>query len=725
MKATTIRTNARGLQLNVSTDMSPVVVLTGPNGSGKTTVLQSLAFALAGGIPVGTRVVSRLQDVYGQLGTGDSNVRSQIVFDDGTSVDRMLAARPNGNGLKLSTRLSSSLESGSVRDVQAAIADHVGNPVKLDVGALLALAPKKRRERIIELCADSVWTEDTLRQRLVDQAATTEVEGAGEAAVAYLDTVEDLLLDATKDAADEAREAVTNCERRLRELQAAINRLSADSAAHAQKGHGTIDEVDAEIARLNGEVGSLEREMGEAQTIAQRREQITREIETLRQLNVEPVEVFEGRVREATQRLAAAGSNLAELRDNPIQAYEEHPDLLDLRSRLSAMQVARDQAAAGHAHANRLADAARGIARNITAGSTCPTCRQAVGSDHANMLNGHAEELMVEAQQFAISLAKRNKALSSVSQDLDELQRIEQRRKDRLGEKHANRAAQMRLFEQQLAPGGFLERDVAQSEHDLAERKRSGDRITMLRASAAELVPVDISTLRASLDGAKQQRAEATERRKIIADAAQRHAQRNRLVAERDEEQGKQDLLKAVASTQAAVLAEMAEAATGPFVNTVNALAPEGWTLSIDAADAAFNVSRADRPQAVPLTAMSNGEQALYFGAFGAALAQVSGSPWRCVIADSADAMSADCVPGAEHGVLVQFIRGLHRAVEHGVIHQAFVATARLEHREREALEQMGVRVVAVCDERAWSKPMRQSYEYVEHEDLGDLGAHA
>ncbi len=716
-----IRTTARGLDLVVE-PKKRVVVLYGPNGGGKSTFLHSIMFALRGTIVLGGEPVKAVQDVFRTLSPGPGDIRARIEYESGHYVDRTARGRMKGDKLSVEQRVLTSLadaDAGGERAATAAIVAALGDPAQFDVAGFLSLGPTARQKRLMEMCAASAppWPASRVIAMISALAEATYEEGmAGKVTFAAWGpdaqnpgATDDDLFNVQADEtfyaalvrhmkAAQARADANAAE--IERTQKAIERLDADAAQRTQQVHGTIEQVDAEIRRLNTEIERGENELGQARTLTERRQSIQGEIATVEALVQRPVPEYEADIGRAEASLADAVAQLAEAEATTAPTFAPDAELAPLRA-------AREEKAA---RAAELDTNLAGLAAQIEAfrateqrlaahdgddPAECPMCLQAIDGRVAEVITAHRGSLERLAQAATGALADLRAELSRLDIDIAEIEEDDRQRQLEVARSTATRAERITSLRAQVAEGGPLRRGVQTAREALAARRGADERLAALRQSLAELAVVDLEATERALDGARQQREQAAERRRLISEAQQRRETRLRAVADRDAAEQRTPILKAAVEVWQRLVNDYVREALAPMAETINRMAPDDATFTIDVDRAEFRVSKGAKP-AFPLVSLSDGEQVLFFPAVSTAFARQSGAGWRVLLADRADGIQSLPARGAPHGVFVRFVAGIVAAADAGEIDQAFICTARLTNKEEMVLADLGVQIVRV-----------------------------
>jgi DNA repair protein SbcC/Rad50 len=374
--------------------------LVGPTGSGKSTVLDAMCFALYGTVP---RWSDR-RSVANALAPSASEARVRLVFEAaGVRYAATRVVRRDGKGRINTTHAGLELLTGGLTELGEPLA---GTPAEMDAAVLAAVGlpyeqftscvvlpqgqfaeflhakPAARQQILVNLLGLSVY------ERIRDQATAEATQ-----AEAHLAATDQLLAEMTQ-SSDEALDAATARVDQLRAfgdaVEAAVPALLAaqqDAAAAAK----ALADLDGELALL-GRVRAPEDVAETAAALAG--------AETAAQAARDAVTAAEEREDKLRGELAAAGdatalhrmldgyaerdrlaAQLTELAGGVTQAEAEHAKAT---AALAAATAAAEMAAAAVAQAERDAEAARTKDRaatlrpHLVAGQPCPVCEQPV-----------------------------------------------------------------------------------------------------------------------------------------------------------------------------------------------------------------------------------------------------------------------------------------------------------------------------------------------------------
>ena len=738
MRTTRIRTTARRLDIEIKPER-PVVVLHGPNGVGKSTALNSMVFGPSGTLMMGGKQVAADHLVYRAMMDGAGSFRTRLEFEaDGPGqagfVDRTLIGADDGDGgLKVTGKVGSTFAPNLTgKAATGAILAAVGNPAIFDAQAFLALGPAERQDRMLKLCAAlaRAWTPQEVAeaverhaQALVGDDATAVHNvvmlawGDDEKPKAFEVSEDETFYAALSRYQSAADKRVRATREAIERIQKAIERLDQDAAQRTQAVQGTVEHWDEQIVRLGHEIENLQRDLGRAEQTASRRKSIDGELERLRALSARPVGEFDADVEAARTVLASLRRQLASVEAQEEPVFQPSPDLpqaIAERERAHAALAALNTQRALVQHDIAALDATLKTleADHEHEGATadCPTCRQPIRAEHVEALRRLREHAQGRLAETAPEQSRLEAELRFATVDLNEIEQEDQARRlqiAREAEALASRRAHLRT---ETAAGGPAERAVTAAETALAERQAVEERLEALENERGELGTEDPTVLRAQLQGAETQRADARKSRSQVAEADERRRTRLRAVADRREAEEALPVAVKAAEVWAAIVHEFGLQAVAPFVEMLNRMAPAGTVFDVEIAKASVRVALPGRPP-IPFVSLSDGEASGLFPALSLALARTSGARWRCVLADRAEAMQSAPAPGAPHGMLVRFVEGMVNAAASGEIDQAFIATARLTPDELRAIEAAGAQVVHMgqSEQRSAERPAVQA----------------
>ena len=367
--------------------------LIGPTGSGKSTIIDAICFALYGCVP-------RYDDnrrVGFVVTTGASQARVSLTFEIDSKrfvATRVVRRKPDGSATTKEARLERYVDqektevlAGTAPEVEAAIVkllglpfDHFTKCVVLPQGAFARFLhdkPSERQELLVRLLNLKIYERVGVRARqlhteLSASAAAKEqrlqelghaTDAAKEEAAALLEAREKLREDVAKakpgiEALEKAKEALTAEAANVRSLVSQARKVTVPTnvialARRFAEKRLALGEADKASRKNDAEVARLEKE-------AQSKPKIG------------PLEL----ALSAHQELDGCRTALSEAND-AVQAARESEK--KAATKVSSAQKAFDDAKSA-AEKSRQAHAAHFLARDLTAGSPCPVCRQVVNT---------------------------------------------------------------------------------------------------------------------------------------------------------------------------------------------------------------------------------------------------------------------------------------------------------------------------------------------------------
>lgn len=398
--------------------------LTGPTGSGKSSVIDAICFALYGSIP-------RLSGIAPIISLGKPEARIRLVFDaDGSTytVSRLVVRQAEGASQRDVRLEGPDLIVEGVRDVDARIEqllglsfDHFTRTVVLPQGrfaAFLEDGPAARERLLKQLLDLGVYEE--MRKRGASHAVRLEGE------IATVDAqLHDLLVEP---------QLVTDAEEQLARL-VALRDLVAESAAAEEKSAAALRDATEERRKLSGQIGQLAAVSPPAGL-----DRLGESLVTARTAVTEGQES----VAEAEKKVAELSEQRAELGELAAldRALESHRRVGELRERLGKGTELIDEARREHAVATealaaadaklelaattlRVAErthAAHAIRSQLSAGDDCPVCLRKIASVPAD---DQAADLDAAAAAVAAATEDRKGRAERVAELNAELARLE------------------------------------------------------------------------------------------------------------------------------------------------------------------------------------------------------------------------------------------------------------------------------------------------------------
>lgn len=398
--------------------------LTGPTGSGKSSVIDAICFALYGSIP-------RLSGVAPIISLGKPEARIRLVFDvDGSTytVSRLVVRQGEGASQRDVRLEGPDLVVEGVRDVDARIErllglsfDHFTRTVVLPQGrfaAFLEDGPAARERLLKQLLDLGVYEE--MRKRGASHAVRLEGE------IATMDAqLHDLLVDP---------QLVGETEERLERL-VALRDLVAETAAAEDKAAAALREATEERRKLSRQIDQL---AGVSPPTG-----LDRLGERLVTARV-AVATTQKRSAEAETKVAGLSEQRAELGELAAidKALEAHRRVGELRDRLgkgtelieearrehgvaTERQTAADEKLESASAAMRRAErthAAHAIRSQLSAGDDCPVCLRKIASVPSE---GQPDDLDAAAGAMTTATEERERCAARVAELHAELARLE------------------------------------------------------------------------------------------------------------------------------------------------------------------------------------------------------------------------------------------------------------------------------------------------------------
>lgn len=363
-------------------DGADLFALTGPTGSGKSSVIDAICFALYGSIP-------RLSGIAPIISLGKPEARIRLTFDVSGStytVSRLIVRQGEGASQRDVRLEGPDLIVEGVRDVDARIEqllglsfDHFTRTVVLPQGrfaAFLEDGPAARERLLKQLLDLGVYEE--MRKRGASNAARLEGE------IATVDAqLHDLLVDPQR---------VRDTEEQLARL-IALRDLVAEMAATEEKSAAALREATEERRKLSAQIGQLaavsppagldrigERLVAARGAVAEAQKNVAESEKKVTGLSEQRAELGEiaaidgaleshRRVVELRERLEKGTELIEEARREHAAATEK---LAAADERLERASTALRDAEQTHA--------AHAIRAQLSAGDDCPVCLQKIAS---------------------------------------------------------------------------------------------------------------------------------------------------------------------------------------------------------------------------------------------------------------------------------------------------------------------------------------------------------
>lgn len=375
--------------------IDPLTLLVGPNGSGKTAVLNALRLSVLGYEPA---LGKRLLEVRTQLAAGPGPVETGIAYNDGFAIRRSF-------GAELETKVVPPQLEKNEGQRTARIKKELGGFVlSLDIRELLDLTPEKRRAYVFGMLPRerAELTQDRFRTALQYEDQPVPVQKAidqlwlqavvkGETAVEGLATA----IEHANRAALDAEETTRRKRDHLEELQKDLDqaKIAAGAAGYdpteIERLQAQLEEAQGELAELDAKAAAID------DTRRQQREEFDRYIRTTRRL-----EQLSTRLAASQRQLKEAQQNLASLGD-PVstEALQKKVTETTLAHGL-AVAAEREQQenvngmrAMGSEDRVQLATLQREL-QSLKDAEVCPTCGGTADLEaHRRKLHGQIEEL--------------------------------------------------------------------------------------------------------------------------------------------------------------------------------------------------------------------------------------------------------------------------------------------------------------------------------------------
>lgn len=725
------RVRGRNLDLELP---APLTVLSGYTGAGKTSAVQTATWVQVGAVDLGHKRARKEADVHAALAADGEVLDATVTFDDGGYVRRRLVPGSKGGKPTFTTELGASFARGKPGEVQAAILDRLGDVTAVDLGVLLALGPGDRRKRLIDLCEAQAapWSDKRIEERLrhhigvLCQAQADAALMGGDdvplspgAVLALAGTIARLDGEAFYEAlvrtVDDARRRFLDCRGETKDSKAAIEELTRQAA----EGEASPDpeRVRAQIATLTAEIEKLERRSGEARQAAARREGIEDQIRNIQESPA--AEALRTRAADLLESREIAEGELHELLARGEPVHVPNPDIEEMNTEREMLEAQLAERRAAEAALRARVDEVERTIWVLNSPSDgcepgCPTCRQPVGAGVLATLDAMRNQGDAEALEVATSVVDLQTELEMLVTTIDEMKAADLRAREAIAEQVAESKARVRELRRDLADRGPL--DGTELARQIEQADRAADRIDALRKELAGIEQSDPDEIVQSLAERRTTRTAAERTLREATAAAERDAAYKRAVEQRDSAEQRLHGLDLAGKSWAAVRNEYGAGAVAPLTDVAGLMLPAGWSISVEIESAGINVDRPGLPR-VLVDSLSQGEQAIVFGACSAALASMSGVALRLVIVDHAESLTDEPSPdgSAVGGLLVDFVSRLAGAVEQGLVDQVILATGRLTESERLALEAIDhVAVVRVGAPRTPGAPPRAPTDDVE-----------
>lgn len=423
---------------------SGVNVLVGEMGSGKSSVLEAIAFGLFGTTPkLQSRRVT-LDELIRRVPSPAETAAVEVSFtvDDSTYTVRREVKRDKGTDHAELRKEEELVEAPQPSEVTAEVENLLG--VDYDVFArviyaeqnqldqFLEMRPGDRKERVDELL--NLDRFETARKTLVklihtiedrrDQTADTLEDMRESLAEADIETVKERVAEAEAELEDD-RDALEEVEEKLHEQQ-----LTVENLEEQQERYEELKEVKA---TLNGRIDTLQEQITERETalddyadldrdaIADRRDELEREREQMETR----IEERDGIVQELSV-LRDREERLQEERDELQEQVAKGEDLEEVVERLDEATERLDELKARKQEVQtRIDDISESLQHLSAAADTCPTCGQELTDDHrVEILQERKEEkdtLQDELEQVKREIGEKQDMVDDLQDRRDDL----------------------------------------------------------------------------------------------------------------------------------------------------------------------------------------------------------------------------------------------------------------------------------------------------------------
>lgn len=430
MRLTSVNIDGLKNLRDVDIQIPHLLALSGPNGSGKTAILQGIRIAVLGHDPETGRTLSATRELAGE----ERGIALGLSFDNGFGIHRVL-------GKSTETSVVPPEGETTERERQARIDEETGSfPFSFDLAAFLDLSAEKRRDFLFELLPrgaadlDQETFRDWLGYDAADEVVKRGIDHLWQEHVMAAQTA----IDGLATAIDSARDRMLKAER---DRQAAAT-ISEDADRDAREASESVADFDEdELERLQAEVTIAEQRLGEIRQAEEdaehqerrhahqvrvaelRLDETRQELASLEgQLNGLP-ESSEEEITAAAEAMAAARAALNDAGSIPDEDLERIQELGAAAERAKGNRSKVPEQVAGiDAQLNverRTANSIRNRIQALTDADTCPVCGTAADMDHVR------EELqaeLAEVEARAGDLSKRAQALLEESRELDAAQ---------------------------------------------------------------------------------------------------------------------------------------------------------------------------------------------------------------------------------------------------------------------------------------------------------------
>jgi DNA repair protein SbcC/Rad50 len=414
----------------------------GSNGSGKSTIIESVRFALYGD--------SRTDKwELRSAGVGD-DVRVELVFEhEGNTYD--VRRRLKGRNLtpEVEVFLNGQLAAQSVREANAFLARVLGMDQRAflasvcaqqkELTAFATMLPSDRRRLVLDLLGVSPVERALAKVREQARDARTEATGAraGLPDLAGLETAEaeaeaergraeqaeqeaaeaEAEAGAALAAAEQATAAAEQAAKALEELRAKAGLARAAADGHRQEAERHEARA-AEADRLGPEIQAAATRVADLAAAAEPLEALerAREQAAARANLATALEEAKGRQRTSERALEKAEADAAGAAKLVAARVEAEQTLTNLDEQLAAAREGHAELSeAAGAAANRLQAATEAAAAtaDLDPDCPCPTCGQPLGEAHAELRRRHDEELTAAGAAHQAAVTARQEAVTA------------------------------------------------------------------------------------------------------------------------------------------------------------------------------------------------------------------------------------------------------------------------------------------------------------------------
>ncbi len=509
MRPTTLRVQGLKSWKDRTLELGQLTAIQGPNGSGKTALIQALRIAILGYDP---ETGKQLGETRKLLNPAAAEIQVALSFDNGFGIVRKL-------GKKTETLVVPPRGETTGRDCQARIDTETGGLlVTLNLGVFLELSDDKRREWLFQhLPQDAAvldwetfadWTDgetDELKPVVATlwkdnvTSAPNPVVGLGSA----IEVAKRQFLEADRERQNQGK-VVARGEEKLRLLE------EPETVAP-----GALDDLERRLATTNQRIGTARAGAEAVETIEKRRDAAAEKLGgTMREL-----EHVEGVRADLVQQ---------------IKNHPEAPDTLELEGQVGALEAEVERARVAHAKEKKPLEDARALAARVLGardvierqqGEGCPFasvgCETEVGELVAEALAGVNNELEVavaKREAAKVTEQARSVALGDVGRELNRV-REEIKAAEKIRSDHGD-------LEKSSAHQGVVMQEL---------RERAGIYRTEMEEAAAELGPASSTEALEAAYAERDELAAAIAALNVDLRAAQKHG--DRLERQREEEE--------------------------------------------------------------------------------------------------------------------------------------------------------------------------------------------